>query len=824
MKRPSLPLSGVKVVDFGQYIAGPAVAMVLADLGAIVVHIDPPSGPLWDSPANATLNRNKLIVEIDLKTEEGLSQAQALVAEADIVVENFRPGVLSRLGIDFTALRKVRPELITVSIPGFASNDQLRREWRAFEAVIAASSGVFTDMGLDRVLMGVIPYFSPLPLASAYGTMLAASAAVLALQARERSGIGDHIEAPLVCAVMEALAYNACLVENFPPRYTGHRSREIAQRREANLPLNLSYQSVQDLHDPFYRNSGYMCKDGRMFSIACAGHKVHIKRCLQALGLYDELVSEGLVEQMDHYLALPLPKYWHDEITTRMKAVFLTRTSEEWERIFRESRIAGSPQRSLKEWMSNEHATAAGVVVEVDDPVFGRMTQPGPMAWLEETGEMMLNPAPRKWVAFDEAIAALSAIPVRRPPARPARASSGWLDGVRVLDLSNVIAGPHTAYYLARFGAEVIKIDPALPLYNCSWTVSMGMVNMCGKHSALVDIASPGGRKVFERLVKSVDVIVWNATDQEVKRKGLHLEGLKALNPDVIFCQVDCFSGVRGGPRSDDPGYDDIAQAATGIMLRFGGSPESPEEHAHYGTIDALGAYSAALGIAAALYQKGRTGHVGRPRTSLSALSGLLQVPFCYDYAGRDPFDEPAGPDAKGYNALARLYRTASGRTLMLNAVESDLPRLAQVEGLEGLGDVPAEDRATFLSTAMEKASAEDWLSRLTAADIGAAICENIDAIRSANSRPADGTPGTDRGSYSFSIYRDHPSGHTVTQLDPYAIRSEAGKVYALSPAEKYGASTRRLLRSFQYTEADIDALIAAGNISESWSHEYLPT
>lgn len=149
------------------------------------------------------MNRNKLIVPIDLKTDEGLVQAQALITEADIVVENFRPGVLSRLGVDFRSLRSMRPELITVSLPGFASNDQLRRQWRAFEAVVAASSGLFTNMGANLVLMGINPSFSPLPLASAYGTMLAVSATILALQARERSGIGDQIEVPLACAIME---------------------------------------------------------------------------------------------------------------------------------------------------------------------------------------------------------------------------------------------------------------------------------------------------------------------------------------------------------------------------------------------------------------------------------------------------------------------------------------------------------------------------------------------------------------------------------------------------------------------------------------------
>lgn len=834
MRRSTLPLSGVKVLDFGQYIAGPAVAMILGDLGATVVHIDPPSGPLWESPANAILNRNKLIVSIDLKTEKGVSQAQALLEEADIVVENFRPGVLRRRGIDLTALRKDRPDVITVSIPGFASNDQLRREWRAFEAVIAASSGVFTDMGLSRVLMGVNPSFSPLPLASAYGTMLAASAAVLALQARERSGIGDQIEVPLACAVMEGLAYNSLAIDDLPLRYKSQREREIDRRREAGLPMDLSYESSQELLDPFSRN--YKCKDGRMFYIVLSGHKHHTKRCLQVLGLYDELEAEGLTEEVDAYLpirelrsdvslgAAPLPKYWADKIAGRIKAVFLTRTAKEWERIFGEARIPAAPQRWLQEWISDDHAKCAGLMIEVDDPVYGRMIQPGPVAWLEGSGEAMLNPAPRKSVTFDQAVNAFSAIPTKLPTGRAVETSAGWLDGVRVLDLSNVIAGPHSTSYLARFGADVIKIDPVSPLYGPLITVMYGIAHLRGKRSILVDISSSPGREVLERLVKSVDVVVWNAPDQQVQRMGLDLEGLKELNRDAIFCQLDCFGGVRHGPRSNYLGYENHVQAATGIMLRFGGFAETPEEYSHVGTLDMMGGSGAALGVAAALYQKARTGHAGRARTSLSALSGLLQMPFCYDYAGRGPFDEPSGLYAKGYDALTHLYETASGHSLMLCALEHDLPRLAEIEGLEGLAYVPVEDQASFLAKAIREVSAEEWLSRFNAADIGTAICDSFEAIRSASLRPADDTPGTDRGSYSFSILGAHPSGHAVTQVDLYAIRPTVGKVYALPPAEKYGVSTRRVLRSLQYVKAEIDALLAAGVISESWSREYLPS
>lgn len=199
----------------------------------------------------------------------------------------------------------------------------------------------------------------------------------------------------------------------------------------------------------------------------------------------------------------------------------------------------------------------------------------------------MLAPAPRRWVTFNDALVALSAVPPRRPAARPVEASAGgWLDRVRVLDLGNVIAGPHSASYLARFGAEVM--DPTSPLFD-RWIITYGMINLRGKRSTLVDITSPNGRKVFERLLKSVDAVVWNATDRQVRDMGLDPEGMKALNPHAILCKLDCFGGVRPGPLTDQLGFDDLAQAVSGIMLRFGGSMETPEEHANLGTIDLLG-------------------------------------------------------------------------------------------------------------------------------------------------------------------------------------------------------------------------------------------
>ena len=552
------------------------------------------------------------------------------------------------------------------------------------------------------------------------------------------------------------------------------------------------------------------------------------------MGIYDELVAEGLTEEPDTYLPVaewssdvslgvyPLPKKWADIIAEKMKAVFLTRTSKEWEKIFGRGKFPGAPQRWLQEWIHDDHAETAGLMVEVDDPEFGLMTQPGPMVWLQESGQEMLSPRPRRWVSFETALNTLSRIETKLPRVRAKNARDGWLEGVKILDLCNVIAGPHSVAYLARFGAEVIKIDPATPMYDCWNTVIFGMSHMRSKKSALIDIRQGQGKEAFERLVKSVDVVVWNATDKQVITQGLDEAGLRAINPDAIFCQLDCFSGVMNGPRTNYLGYDDLVQATTGIMLRFGGNMDTPEEHAHVGTIDVMCGFGASLGVAAALYQKLKTGRVGRPRTSLAALAGLAQMPFCYDYERRELFNEPSGREVNGYDELSRFYNTSDG-IVLISAYEDDVPRFEKVEGLEGFSEQVKENRAAFLAYAFLNAKAEDWVKRLQDAGIGAAVCENLETLRSYNAWPASSSTGIERGSYSFSIYDDHPSGHVVTQLDPYAIRPLRGKIYTLTPAEKYGKSTRTVLKGVGYDDQEIDQMIAQGIASESWSDVYLP-
>ncbi len=129
----------MRVLDFGQYVAGPLTAVLLADQGADVVHVDPPGGPRWPGTADAFFNRGKRRVVLDLKEPGELAAARRLAAAADVVIENFRPGVLARLGLDLDAVRQASPALITCSLPGFGADDP-RAAMRGYEGVIAAAT------------------------------------------------------------------------------------------------------------------------------------------------------------------------------------------------------------------------------------------------------------------------------------------------------------------------------------------------------------------------------------------------------------------------------------------------------------------------------------------------------------------------------------------------------------------------------------------------------------------------------------------------------------------------------------------------------------
>ena len=136
------PLAGLNVIDFGHHYAGPMAALLLADQGADVIHITRPEGVELRPQQYRLLNRNKKQVTLDLKTEQGKAQALLLIEKADVVIENFRPGVMRRLGLDYASVKDKNPALVYLSLPGFASTDRERAQIQAWEGVVGAAAGL----------------------------------------------------------------------------------------------------------------------------------------------------------------------------------------------------------------------------------------------------------------------------------------------------------------------------------------------------------------------------------------------------------------------------------------------------------------------------------------------------------------------------------------------------------------------------------------------------------------------------------------------------------------------------------------------------------
>ena len=230
---------------------------------------------------------------------------------------------------------------------------------------------------------------------------------------------------------------------------------------------------------------------------------------------------------------------------------------------------------------------------------------------------------------------------------------------------------------LARQGATVLKVDPAKPTYDALVAVYMGMVTNRGKKSLLADVKHPNSQEIVRRLVEWADVVLCNQVPSQLTLLGLTDEQLKAINPRVILMRFDAFGGPTWGPNSDHVGYDDLLQASTGIMERFGGGLDKPEEHAHLGTIDVVSGFSGALATNLALFKRLRTGQSDLARTSLAANAQLIQTPFMIEVAPqtsslqapyREDRSQPAearGPAVMGDNALYMFYETNDGHIFL---------------------------------------------------------------------------------------------------------------------------------------------------------------
>ena len=821
------PLTGIRVLDFGHYLAGPLVGMMLADMGADVLRIDPPGGPRWTDPAFDMLSRGKHVLEIDLKSDAGRTRAIELAKRSDIVIENFRPGVMSRLGVGPDEMRQANPGLIYLAMPGFASTDPELADLAAWEAIIAARTGQFTDMGLNRRLMGIKASFSPLGLASAYAASFGAMSVLFALHSRATTG-GDHIEVPLASALFEGLAYNHEQIEEYPDRYKSPRELELDRRAAAGEPCDLDFAELSEFLDPFYRT--YTCQDGRGFYVVAGSVATHPARVLRTLDL-DHLLDELPV--FDPYLDTEeWPDEWtlsnypvgardRDRIASAMKAAFLTRPAHEWDELFGTAKAPATAQRTTKEWLHDPHATASGLILSVDDPMHGPMQQMGNVAWLAgDRDAVRKSPAITGEKARNHVTRILGEPP--RPHFEPAQ-RVGWLDGLKVVDLTNVIAGPTIASTLARFGAKVTHVQPVTPSVDPWNTVVFGLQANRGKESVLLNLRDEAGRDALNRLILQTDVITLNATDAQRDGLGLSPNEIARINPNAILVQLDAFGGPMRGPKSDHLGYDDLAQAATGIMVRFGGGTDTPEEHAHAGTIDVLAGLTACVSLGGALIQKQATGRVDVARSSLAASGAMIQAQFMHDFAGRAPFDEASGRTALGAGPCYHCYRASDGWFFW--AAPTDGPEvLGNVPDLADLAALSGDQLHEELGHRFKSRPVAYWsrcLNRESSAAVPlASMLETRDRSLHLES---EGRADIQMATYRAVRHDAHPMGRWCDLAAPNAIRPANGTITTPAPAPKFGRDTIEVLTRLGYTDEEVQEMLSSRSATTSWSARYLP-
>jgi crotonobetainyl-CoA:carnitine CoA-transferase CaiB-like acyl-CoA transferase len=339
------PLHGIRVLDFTTAMAGPTASMLLADFGAAVVKVEPPEGESsrrWGisrfGPAGdqtglfAALNRNKASITVDLKSPEGQSAVHALAAQADIVIESFKPGVAARLGIGYEELSQEHPQLVYCSISGFGQTGPLR-EHPGYDQLLQAYAGhmsVTGEAGRPSVRIGPSAIDLVTGAHAAYGI-------VLALRERDRSGRGQHLETSLYDSSLH-------LITHFIADYTG--SGQLPGKLGGDFAFLAPYGMFEGSDREFYMGVG----TDTMFAKLCEA------LAAPALAQDPRFASNGA--RLEH----------RAELAALLEPLFAQRDAAHWVELCRELGIPASLVSDLSEVIEQEQARAREMVLETGIP------------------------------------------------------------------------------------------------------------------------------------------------------------------------------------------------------------------------------------------------------------------------------------------------------------------------------------------------------------------------------------------------------------------------------------------------------------------------
>lgn len=334
-------LEHLRVIELGQVIAGTFGDMILADLGAEVIKVEPPTGDAGrrsgiygigeESAIHLTNNRNKKSVALDLRTTEGRAVLLDLVRTADAVVENFRPDVLRRLGIDYDRLRAVNPRIVLVSVSGFGT-DSPYRVLPAYDLILQAMSGHMSIMGEPHrppVIMGI-------PIADLLAGVFSAVALLSAVESRRETGQGTHIDIAMFDVMVEMLAHVGTLYLN-----TG-----IDQYPQGSAhPFITPWQA-------------FRCSDSRYIVVAPREEHFWAKLCA-VLGV-DEITDKP------EFADAKSRQAHRDVLLPMLESIFKTRPSCQWLEMLQGGGVPAAPVNRMPEMFSDKHIETRRMIKSFD--------------------------------------------------------------------------------------------------------------------------------------------------------------------------------------------------------------------------------------------------------------------------------------------------------------------------------------------------------------------------------------------------------------------------------------------------------------------------
>jgi crotonobetainyl-CoA:carnitine CoA-transferase CaiB-like acyl-CoA transferase len=343
------PLEGIKILELGHFIAGPYAGLQLADLGAQVIKIERPGegDPFRGFQTGAktknyshnfcAFNRNKLSVTLDLNNARGQELLRGMAMKADVVLENFRPGVTKRLGIDYEALHEINPRLVYCSIVGFSEDGPYRKR-PSFDTVgqgISGMLGMFLDPK-DPLMRGPT-------IVDQVSGMQACSGVIAALYERERTGMGRHVEITMVEASMYLM----------PDSFTAYTHAGIALGPETRAASSLAF--------------AFMCSDGKMIAMQMSSVEKFWRGFLTGIGrldIGDDPRFNDRSGRVANFQAL---------IQT-LRPVLATKPSTYWVNQISDQEVPCAPVHSIPEALEDPEVKHLGLFHELEHPQYGKMT------------------------------------------------------------------------------------------------------------------------------------------------------------------------------------------------------------------------------------------------------------------------------------------------------------------------------------------------------------------------------------------------------------------------------------------------------------------